>query len=432
MFFRLIKGTFIRQWKKMLMITLTVILGTSIATAMINVMLDVGDKINEELKTYGANINVVSKNAAVLSDLYDIDDEEYSENMYLNEDCLGELLTIFWANNIRDFNPFLDTTVSDGKNNDVKLVGSWFNHHLLYTKKGTDYTRDTGIINLRTWWDITDGSWIDEQKIEDTNVCMVGIEYAKSNNINVGDTINLTSKNDLALKVVGIYDSGDDEDSYIYTTLENVQTISNEKGYVKSISVSAITSPDDELSEKAAKNPKLLSNAEYDLWYCTAYVSSICYQIQESIPEASASVIRQIADSEGNILNKTQLLMTLITILSLIGAALGISNLVTSSVMERSQELGLMKAIGAKNSQITSLILCEILIVAIIGEVIGYFIGFGFAQIIGQSVFSSSINMRGIVAFVVVCLITAVTLIGSIPAVRMILRLRPSEVLHGR
>ena len=167
------------------------------------------------------------------------------------------------------------------------------------------------------------------------------------------------------------------------------------------------------------------------MWYCTAYVSSICFQIQEAIPEASASAVRQIADSEGKILEKTELLMTLITFLSLIGATLGISNLVTSGVMERSAELALLKVMGAKNTQITLLVLSEVLVTALIGAAAGYFMGFGFAQIIGRSVFDSSIDMSGMVAFIVVVLIVAVTLVGSIPAIRTILRLRPSEVLHG-
>ena len=76
MFFRMVRGTFVRQWKKMLMIALTVALGASIATAMLNVMLDVGDKVNQELKTYGANITVVPKSASVLEDLYEIEGEK--------------------------------------------------------------------------------------------------------------------------------------------------------------------------------------------------------------------------------------------------------------------------------------------------------------------------------------------------------------------
>ena len=432
MFFRMVKGTFIRQKKKLLMIALTVALGASIATAMLNVMLDVGDKINEELKTYGSNITVVPQSSAVISKLYDTEEEDDdAQTEYIKEEKVGELLTIFWANNITDFAPETDTVVTLD-NSEVGLVGTWFNHKLEFKKKGSVYTRDTGVINLRSWWDVESGTMLNEQAVFGDKYAMIGRELAEEKNIKAGDTIIVSrdGRNE-ELEIIGIFESGDDDDNMIYTTLSVAQRLTDTVGYIKKIEVSAITSPEDELAIKAAKNPSLLSGDEYDLWYCTAYVSSICFQIQEAIPEASASAIRQIADSEGKILEKTELLMSLITFLSLIGATLGISNLVTSGVMERSQELALLKAVGAKNGQITFLVLAEIIFTSILGTIAGYFLGYGFAQIIGHSVFSSGVEMSGMVAFIVSVLIIFVTLIGSIPAIRMLLRLRPSEVLHG-
>ena len=430
MFFRMIIGAFRRQWKKMLMIALTVALGASIATAMLNVMLDVGDKINEELKAYGSNITVVPNSEAVLSDLYDGEDDD-TRVEYLDEETLGEFLTIFWANNITDFTPVLDTDVTVNSK-DVQLIGTWFDHHFEFVKKGTTYKRDTGIINLRSWWDISDGKWPDEAKQTGGNFAMIGKKLAETLGVKAGDKVEVKGDKGMeSLEIIGIFESGDDEENCIFSTLPVAQRLSGAEGKYKKAEVSAITSPDDELAVKAAKNPDLLSGDEYDLWYCTAYVSSICFQIQEAIPEASARAVRQIADSEGKILEKTELLMALITLMSLIGATLGISNLVTSSVMERSAELALMKAVGAKNGQVTLLVLTEIILTSLIGAAAGYFLGYAFAQVIGQSVFSSAIEMSGMVAFLVTVLIIAVTLLGSIPAVRMILRLRPSEVLHG-
>ena len=233
--------------------------------------------------------------------------------------------------------------------------------------------------------------------------------------------------------MVGIFDAGGDEDEQIYTTLDVAQKLSGTEGLIHSIEVSALTTPDNELAVKAAQQgPGSLTPREYETWYCTAYVSSICYQIQEVITDSVASPVRQVADSEGTILEKTQLLMILITVLSLIGSALGISNLVTASVMERSNEIGLLKAIGARDRRITGIVLTEIIITAIIGGAAGYFMGYGFAQIIGQTVFGSSIEMKPMVIPIVAVLIILVTLIGSIPAIRMMQRLRPAEVLHGR
>ena len=123
--------------------------------------------------------------------------------------------------------------------------------------------------------------------------------------------------------------------------------------------------------------------------------------------------------------------MILITALSLIGSALGISNLVTASVMERAQEIGLLKAIGAKDRSITGVVMTEILITALLGFAAGYFMGFGFAQLIGRSVFGSAVEMNPTVIPIVAGLIALVTIAGSIPAIRMVLRLKPAEVLHG-
>jgi len=231
---------------------------------------------------------------------------------------------------------------------------------------------------------------------------------------------------------VGVFDAGGDEDSQLYAPLDLVQELSDTDGKLSSIEVSALTTPDNEISRQAAKDPSKLTIAQYETWYCTAYVSSICYQIQEVITDSVASPVRQVADSEGAILDKTQLLMVLITVLALLGSALGISNLVTASVMERSQEIGLLKAIGATDRAISGLVLTEIVVVGIFGGVVGFGVGFGFAQIIGQSVFGSAVTLKPMVVPLVVLLVVAVTLLGSVSAIRTALRLDPVEVLHDR
>ena len=255
MFFRMIAGAFRRQWKKMLMIALTVALGASIATAMLNVMLGVGDKINEELKAYGSNITVVPNSQAVISDLYDVEDGGEKEE-YLAAETLGEFLTIFWANNITDFAPVIDTSVTV-KGKEMKLIGTWFDHHFEFKKKGTVYQRDTGIINLRSWWDITDGKWLDEAALSGDAYAMAGKRAAEALGVKAGDKIEVKgSGNTESLEIVGIFESGDDEEECIFTTLFAAQRLSGAEGKYKKAEVSAITSPDDELAQKAAKKKK--------------------------------------------------------------------------------------------------------------------------------------------------------------------------------
>lgn len=429
MFIRMIRGTFLRQWKKMIMIALTIALGASLATAMISVVLDVGDKVNQELKTYGANITVVPKQTSVVNDLYDVEGDESTGN-YLQGDELGKIKTIFWAFNIVDYAPFINAQATLEDQTEITVIGSWFNHHL---DLPTGEQLDAGMSSLRSWWEIIDGQWIDEQSEENAEAAMIGASLAEKQGFQVGDEIQVIGTEEkLIFKIVGIFESGGDEDWQIYVPLNSAQKLDGLDGLIDSIEVSALTTPDNELAVKAAKNPESLTVSQYETWYCTAYVSSICYQIQEVITDSVASPVRQVADSEGAILDKTKLLMILITMLSLVGSALGISNLVTASVMERSGEIGLMKAIGAHNRSVTGLVLTEILITSIMGGIVGFVAGIGFSQIIGQSVFSSAITIRTMVIPIVAILVVMVTIAGSIPAIRMLLRLQPAEVLHGK
>ena len=420
MFWQLIKGALMRQRNRFMLIALTVALGVSLASAMLNVMFDVGDKVNQELKAYGANITVVSKNTALLKDVYGLSDESTHRD-YLNESELGKLKTIFWTNNIVAFAPSLEGTLTLEDGSKVPAIGTWF-EHTMNLPTGESFV--TGEKEMKSWWQI-EGNY----PIEGQNEALVGQKLAQAKNIKVGDTIK---HNGGELKVSGIVSGGGDEDNSILTDLSIMQTILNLPGKIDSIDVSAITTPENDLARKAAANPDLLSQQEREIWYCTAYVSAIAYQIEEVINNSSARPVRQIAESEGKILDKTQLLMLLITILSLLSAVLGVSNLVSANIIERSRELGLLKAIGATDLNVIILVLTEIFIAGCIGGFIGYFAGLGLAQIIGITVFGSGIANNTIVMPITSVLILLVLLFGSLPAIRMLLSLQPAEVLHGR
>ena len=424
MFWTMVKGALIRQRGRFFLIALTVALGVSLAAAMLNVMFDVGDKVNQELKAFGANITVAPKNASLLNDVYGVGSDS-GHKEYLNEEDLGKIKTIFWTNNIVAFTPMLNGTVSvNGQN--VNLTGTWFNYHMTLP---TGDAFDTGVEEMKSWWQI-DGDW----PKDNTDQVLVGQKLAESLQVKTWDTLSYRRADGTQgqFVIAGIVSGGGNEDNAILASLPVVQQALNLKGKVSEIEVSAITTPENDLARKAAANPERLSQAEREIWYCTAYVSSIAFQIEEVVNNSSARPVRQIAESEGKILDKTQLLMLLITVLSLISAALGVSNLVSANVMERSREIGLMKALGAKNYEVILMILTETLIAGILGGIVGYFIGMGFAQVIGYTVFGSAIANNIIVVPIVGALMVAVILLGSVPAIRTLLSLQPASVLHGR
>lgn len=416
MFWQMVKGALIRQKNRFGLIALTVALGVSLATAMLNVMFDVGDKVNQELKAYGANITVTPKNSALLKDVYGVDEHKN----FLNENDLGKIKTIFWTNNIVAFAPSLEGNLKIN-DEEIPAVGTWFNHEM---KLPTGENFSTGEIEMKSWWQI-EGNF----PVEGNNEALVGKKLATEKNFKVGDILKIDGNE---LKICGIVSGGGDEDSKILIDLATLQKILNLQGKISSIEVSAITTPENDLARKAAANPDLLSQQEKEIWYCTAYVSSIAYQIEEVVNNSSARPVRQIAESEGKILEKTQLLMLLITILSLLSTALGVSNLVSANIMERSRELGLLKAIGATNFGVIILILAEIFTAGIVGGIAGYFVSLGLAKIIGTTVFGAAIANNAAVIPIVTILMIIVLLVGSLPAIKMLLSLQPAEVLHGR
>lgn len=425
-FFRMITRALRQQVGKRVMIAVTIGLGAALTTSMMAVMLDIGDKVKQELSSYGANIEVTPKGASVVSEVYGTDDEPTGA---LREDELPRLKSIFWAYNLEDFAPYLKTTVQTGPAGDsapVTLYGTWFDHTLTLD---IGEPVQTGLLRLRGWWDV-DGEWARDA---DGQQAMVGANLAAARGWSVGDTVPVTgAKGTTTLQVAGIFHAGSEEDDVVYVPLATAQQLTGRPGEVDRIEVRAITTPENELSQRAERDPSSLSVADWETWYCTAYVSSISYQIEEALTDAVAKPVRQIADSEGVILEKTQLIMLLIAILAMVGSALGIANLVTAGVMERAPEIGLLKAIGARNASVVALILAETMVVGLVGGVVGFLLGVGLAQVIGQVVFSSWITLRPLVLPVMAALVVSMILAGSLPSLRALMKLKPSNVLHGK
>ncbi len=420
-FWRMIGRALRRQVGKRLMIALTILLGSSLATSMFAVMLDVGDKVQAELSSFGANIEVLPEGASIVSDMYEVDSGASSGS--IREDELPNLKTIFWGYNIEDFAPFLSVTAT-AEGREIAVVGTWFDHEL---STATGEKLSTGVAHLRDWWAVT-GSW---PQAEDEVV--VGSRLAAELGWETGDHVTLDGENGrVDATISGVFESGSDEDNQLFASLAVAQQLANRSGEVGSIEVRAITTPDNDLAREAASDPSALSADEWETWYCTAYVGSIAYQIEEAMTNVVAKPVRQVADTEGAILDKTQLIMSVVAIFAMIAASLGIANLVTASVMERSKEVGLMKALGARNTSIVGVILTETMVVALIGGIVGFGVGVGLAQLVGHLVFGSGIAIRPIVAPLMALVILLTVVVGCLPSMRYLLKLRPAQVLHGR
>src|ERR1700723_3276330 len=153
MFPRLVYESFRRQTRRKLLAGVAIALGVAVATAMIAVATDIGDKINRELRSYGANLVVTPQEDTLDVEIGGVNLKPPSDGSFLNEADLPKIRGTFWHNNIVGFAPILPVTVKiAGDPNDVTLLGTYFNKPLHFGKD--DFT--TGVSITHPWWKVED------------------------------------------------------------------------------------------------------------------------------------------------------------------------------------------------------------------------------------------------------------------------------------
>jgi putative ABC transport system permease protein len=420
MFLRLVYQSFRRQQRRKLLAGVSITLGVTVATAMIAVATDIGDKINRELRSYGANIAVTPQADTLDVRIGGVDLKPASDGSYINESDLPEIKGIFWRNNIEGFAPFLPVPVDvknfSGATAHIDLVGTYFEKHLRYGKE--DFT--TGVRKISPWWKVT-GAW----PKDDSSDVLVGSGLANSLSVKAGDHVQV---GDRSLLVSGVLNTGGSEDNQIVAPLPLAQAVLGRAGAVKQVQVSALTKPEDEF---ARKNPKALSKVDFDRWFCSPYAKSIAFQVQQSIPNSRAVEIRQVSQNEGIVLSRIEGLMLLVTIAALLASALAVSAAMATAIMERRSEVGLMKAMGAANSAIAGLFFTEAALLALVGGAAGFGIGALLARRIGVWIFASQVNISPVLFPVVLTIAVVVTFLGSAASIRKAMQYDPVMVLRG-
>ena len=131
------------------------------------------------------------------------------------------------------------------------------------------------------------------------------------------------------------------------------------------------------------------------------------------LPNARVEQIRQVEQNQGKVLSRVSGLMLLLTVAALLAAALAVSAAMAATILERRQEVGLMKSLGAGDSTVASLFLTEAGFLALAGGLIGFLAGAILAHRIGQSIFGSAIEVHPVVLAVVLFAAVLVTFLGS-------------------
>jgi putative ABC transport system permease protein len=415
MFVRLVYESFRRQGRRKLLAGVAVTLGVGVATAIIGVATDIGDKINRELRRYGANLVVTPQEDTLDVEIGGVNLKPATDGAYLDEADLPRIKGMFWRNNIVGFAPMLPVTIDVGDSK-LTLLGTYFSQRLSFGK--TDFV--TGVRLTHPWWKVQ-GAWPDDAS-EDV---LLGERLASGLSRRPGDQVEIAGH---PHRIAGILSTGGAEDDQIVAPLALAQQVLGRPRAVRRVYVSALTKPEDAF---ARRDPKTMSGEMYDRWYCSPYAQSIAYQLQEAIPNSHAEQIRQVAQNEGVVLSRVKGLMLLITLAALFASALAVSAAMATAMFERRSEVGLMKALGAGKISVAGLFFSEALLLGLIGGLVGFAGGSLLARLIGRSIFDSQITIQPVLLPLILAVAVIVTFAGSALAIRRAVELDPVYALRG-
>jgi len=437
---RILREALRRHPRRAVTAVLAVAVGTALATGLLGVSLDITEKMARELRSYGANILVTPRAAGLQLEIGDITISPPNADGRIDENELARLKTIFWRHNIVGFAPFVSGVVRVGDDRAV-LTGTWFDKPVTLpagVAVRTEFAREektteaevfrTGVRAIASWWQV-EGEWASDG---DAGMAMVGARVAARLGLRPGRTFKVRyDDRERTLQVAGLITTGGDEEEQIFVPLSTAQRLLGLAFGVDKVLVSALVEPDDKLrSDLRGLDPSEMTPEQYETWYCSPIMAAVLTQIEEALPDTRAAPIRRIADAEGAFLSKIGLLMTLLTVTALLGAALAVMTTMTAAVLERRAEIGLMKAIGADDRQVALIFLSQASLIGLSGGLLGYLAGLWVTAVIGRQVFATAVPLPLVVLPITLFLALAVALAGSVLPVRRATRFHPVVLLR--
>lgn len=392
----LLWGSFQRRKMRVMAAILAVVLGSSMVTAFLGVAMDISGKLGRELRAYGANILVVPKGGDLAAEgaMPDVSPGA-TPGATLREAALSLILTGPAGRQIVGAAPYLYAVVSiksgAGDPQKVVLAGARFEE----------------VKKVSPWWRVEGVEKPGEDQGESRSDVVIGSEVARKLRLRPGDPlfIGISGGKEEHFTVSGVVRTGGPEDDQVFMDLDVVQRLAGRPGEVSLIQVSALTD-----RVPLQKTVGLLAGA---------------------LPDGQVKVLNQVAMAESRLLGKLTWLMALVAVLVLLAAALSVTSTMTATVLERTREIGVMKALGAENRRVAQQFFQEAGLIGLAGGVAGLPLGFAAAQAIGKTVFSSAIGINLMVIPISLVVAVGVALLAGRGPVSRAVSVEPAVTLRG-
>ncbi len=284
----------------------------------------------------------------------------------------------------------------------------------------TMYGETEEYISIKQWEITSGGVFTAEDVKKSSKVCLVGKtvvdELFPNGQDPVGKLIRFKS---IPFRIIGVLKSkgyntfGMDQDNLVIAPYTTVMKRLTAQTYLSSINCSALSEEmtDDaisELSDILRTQHKLKENDDNN------------FTIRSQ---------QEMMDTMSSTMDTVTLILVVAAAFSLLVAGIGIMNIMLVSVTERTKEIGLRMAVGARGIDISNQFLIESIIISVTGGAIGILLGVGLAE--GGNMFFKlpvSIPMWSIVVSFIVCSIIGIGF-GYFPA-RKAARLDPIEAIR--
>jgi putative ABC transport system permease protein len=176
------------------------------------------------------------------------------------------------------------------------------------------------------------------------NEIIIGYEVARHDNIKIGDILSYPSAGK-SFKVTGIINkTGGQDDAFIYMPIKAVQEILQKPAGATAIGVK-------------------VSDA--------VRITEIVDELSENIPGIQIVTMGQVMNSIANLASSAKVLSLSVAIIAIFISAVSVMNSILMAIFERTQEIGMMRAIGASRFDTFRIIIKETIALTTAGGVVG-------------------------------------------------------------